>query len=94
MGFQAIWRNWLASPELFATGVRVNQELAKRTEAVLARRAKGVPPKKRPLVATMIIEVMSAVLLMSARNELDLAEVAAEAKTLLLRYIAPYVKAR
>jgi AcrR family transcriptional regulator len=90
-GFQAIWRNWLSSPEVFATGVRVNQELAKRTEAVLARRAKGVPPRRRPLVATMIVEVMSAVLLVSARKDEDPEEVAAEAKTILERYLAPYV---
>ena len=89
-GFRAIWNNWQVSPEIFTAGDRVNRELAKRTEAILARRAAGVPPRRRPLVATMVIEVMSAILRVSARGEEKTAEVAAEAKTLLKRYLGPY----
>jgi hypothetical protein len=38
----------------------------------------------------MVIEVMSAILRVSARGEEKADEVAAEAKTLLKRYLAPY----
>jgi AcrR family transcriptional regulator len=88
--FQAIWKNWLASPEIFTTVDRVNRDLAKRTEAILALRAKGVPPRRRLLVATMIIEVMGAILRVSATHPEDAKEIAEEAKTLLARYLLPY----
>jgi AcrR family transcriptional regulator len=88
--FQAIWKNWLASPEIFTTVDAVNRDLAKRTEAILALRAKGVPPRRRLLVARMIIEVMGAILRVSATHPEDAKEIAEEAKTLLVRYLLPY----
>jgi AcrR family transcriptional regulator len=94
VGFRAIWNNWQVSPEIFAAGDLVNRELAKRTEAILTRRAPGVAPRRRPLVATMIIEVISAILRISARNEEKTEDVAAEAKTILKRYLAPYALER
>jgi AcrR family transcriptional regulator len=88
--FRAVWVNWQLSGEFLAAGQALNREFARRTEAVLAVKAHGLSPQKRALVATVTVEMISAMLFLAARRR-DLADkVIAETKVLLRRYLAGY----
>lgn len=90
-GFRAVWTNWQVSPGIFTAGDALNREFASRTEAILATHAKRLPRQKRALVATIVVEVMSAMLLLAARrDEKNSAAIAAETKKLLRLYLGPY----
>jgi AcrR family transcriptional regulator len=91
-GFRAIWKNWQVSADVFEAGDALNREFAHRIEGLLSAYAPRLPARKRPLVGTMVVEVMSALLLLSVRRERSMGpEIVAETKTLLRRYLAPYV---
>jgi hypothetical protein len=52
--------------------------------------APGLPPSRRALVATIIVEVISAMLLLCVRRSTEDADlILAETKTLLVRYLKP-----
>ncbi len=90
-GFRAILVNWRMSADILFTD-NVNVEFARRAESVLATQAPRLTPARRALVATIVVEVVSAMLLLGVhrpRPEADL--ILAETKTLLLRYLAPIV---
>ena len=91
-GFRAIWKNWQVSADVFAAGAAVNRELAHRTAMLMALYAPDVPARKRSLVATVVVEVMNAMLLLAAREKRRAPEVAREAKLLLYRYLDPYTR--
>jgi len=89
---RAVWMNWHLASSFYVEGQALNREFAKRAEAVLARQTGDLAPKKRALVATVIVEVMSAMLLLAARSNTERgAEVVAETKVVLKRYLAPLV---
>jgi len=70
----------------------MNAELADRAEIVFGRMAKHVPPAKRKLLATVTIETMSAILLLSADKPRGQAKpLLDEAKMLIQRYLEPYL---
>jgi hypothetical protein len=70
----------------------VNRELARRAERVLASQAPRLSPARRALVATMVIETVSAMLILSARRGDAFGEaVVLETKTMLRRYLEPIV---
>lgn len=89
--FRAVWQHWLANPEFLAAGAALNKEFAKRVEKhLLATRAPALRRAERELVATMIIEVISAMLFVSVQIGGDMgARMVAETKVLLKRYLAP-----
>jgi AcrR family transcriptional regulator len=90
---RAVWVNWHLSSSFYSEGRALNREFAKRAEAVLSKQSRGLTPAKRALVSTIIVEVMSAMLFLAARsNEARAAEVVAETKMLLRRYLEPLVK--
>jgi AcrR family transcriptional regulator len=89
--FRAVWINWHLSGEFLVAGQALNREFAMRTEAVLAQQSRSLTPARRALVATVMVEVMSAMLFLAARKDHDAAEkIVAETKVLLRRYLEPY----
>jgi AcrR family transcriptional regulator len=88
---RAVWRNWHVAGEFFAAGEVLNREFARRTEAVLAREASRLPKAKRALVATMVVETISAMLALVVRRRVDDGDaVIAETKLMLRRYLEAY----
>jgi AcrR family transcriptional regulator len=89
-GFRAILRNW-SSGELLEADDAVNRELARRTEGLLVAYAPDMPAEQRATVAQILVEAVSAILILSARRDaVEGAKVVAEGKTMLRRYLAPY----
>jgi len=89
--FRAVWFNWNISPVFLDAGQALNREFAERTEYVLAAQAKRLPARDRPRVAMMLVEVLSAMLLISARLDRERSDaLLSETKVLIRRYLAPY----
>ena len=89
--FRAVWINWHLSGEFLVAGQALNREFAMRAEAVLAKQARSLSPARRALVATVLVEVTSAMLFLAARRDRDAADkIVAETKLLLRRYLEPY----
>lgn len=59
---------------------------------MLAIYAKKLTPKRRPLVATIVVETLSAMLIVAARYDDDARskQVMDETKVLVRRYLEPY----
>jgi AcrR family transcriptional regulator len=93
-GFRAVWTNLQLSAEFLVAGAKLNDAFAARTRVIVAARLPGVPLKKQATVATMIVEVISAMLIVAVRQgEPQGAAIVAETKELLRRYLAPYARA-
>ncbi len=93
VAFRAVWVNWKLSPEFIAAGEMLNQEFARRIELVLAKQATNLAKKDRAVVATMLVEITSAMLLVVVRRDKETGDrLLAETKTILRRYLAPYAK--
>jgi AcrR family transcriptional regulator len=91
VGFRAVWHSLRLSPEFVAAGEKLNREFSKRAEGVLARDAPHLPPDKRKLVARMLVEVTSSMLVVSSRSDPKLAgRIQEETKVLLHRYVDGY----
>ena len=91
-GFRAILLNWRVSADMLLANDDVNREFARRVESVLAAQAPNLAPARRVLVATIIVEVISTMLILCVRRrDMDPDAVLAEAKTLLFRYLEPIV---
>jgi AcrR family transcriptional regulator len=91
-GFRAILLNWRISADMMLANDDVNRELARRAEQVIASYAPALPPPRRKLVATMIIETISAMLVLCARRGDAFGDlVIVETKTMLKRYLEPIV---
>lgn len=91
LDFRAVWRNWHRSGGFVQTGEAVNREFARRAEMVLAAKTKmQLSPKKRALVAIVLVEAISAMLFLAARQPEIAKPVITETKLLLRRYLAPY----
>jgi len=93
-GFRAVWVGLHLTEQVVAEGEAINREFAQRIEAVLAAKLHGLPPKMRPVVATMMVEVLTAMLIVAARRPAEAKVLMAETKTLLRRYLAPYEVSR
>lgn len=91
-GFRAVWLNLQLVPGFIAAGEALNDQFAERVADVLARQAKGLPRARRGLVATTIVEVVSAMLLVTVRRDARTADaLVGETKVLLRRYLEPYL---
>ena len=91
-GFRAILRNW-SSSEFLEADDAINSEFARRIEAVLARHAPALTPAHRAVVAEIVVEATSAMLILSARRDSKHgALVIVEGKAMLHRYLAPYAR--
>ncbi len=90
--FRAIWANLLYSRRFFDAGQALNRELADRAEIVFKTLAKDMSPSRRKLLATVVIEAISALLLLSAdKPRAQGNALLEEAKTLVHRYLEPYL---
>lgn len=92
--FRAVWSNIVYSRRFFDAGQALNRELAERAESVFAgfAKAKDIPPARRKLLATVVIETMSALLLVSTDKPRAQAKpLLEESKVLIERYLAPYL---
>jgi AcrR family transcriptional regulator len=90
--FRAILVNWRMSADMLMADDDVNREFARRAETVLAAQAPGLSPARRARVATIIIEVISAMLLLCVRRPDEDADlILGETKTLLVSYLKPIV---
>ncbi len=89
-GFRAVWVGLHLTDEVVTEGEAINREFAKRIELVLAAKLHGLPTKMRPVVATMMVEILTAMLIVSARRPAEAKALMTETKALLKRYLAPY----
>jgi AcrR family transcriptional regulator len=89
-GFRAVWVGLHLTPEVITEGEAINREFAQRIEAVLAAKLPGLSPKMRPVTATMMVEILTAMLIVSARRPAEAKPLMTETKALLRRYLAPY----
>lgn len=91
--FRAIWSNVFYSRRFLDAGQALNRELAERAEGVFGKLAKKkIPPAQRKLMATVAIETLSALLLLSQdrpRTQGD--ALIGEAKVIVERYLEPYL---
>jgi AcrR family transcriptional regulator len=89
-GFQAVWKSFVLNPEFLVAGDALNREIAERLEDILAHYT-SLPKKRREIIATVLVETLSAMLLVGARmNEPRASSLLAETKVLLRRYLEPY----
>ncbi len=94
VGGRAVWLNWARSARFFAAGAALNEEFAGQAEGILAMFAPALPVKRRRLVATMIVEVISAMLFVGVRMGGQIGpEIVQETKVLLRRYLEPIANA-
>jgi AcrR family transcriptional regulator len=89
-GFRAVWVGLQVTPEVIEEGEAINRDFAKRIEVVLTAKLPGLPAKLRPVVATMMVEILTAMLIVSARRPAEAKALMNETKALLRRYLAPY----
>jgi AcrR family transcriptional regulator len=89
--FRAVWTNWDVAGQFLVAGQAMNREFARRIETVLAAKAKNLGKARRPLVATVIVETITAMLFYAVRKDtVDSDAVIEETKVLLARYLRPY----
>jgi hypothetical protein len=70
-------------------GEALNRELAGRVATLFADKLPGLPARKRAFIATIVVELMSAMLIISARRDADEGKaIMDETKTLLRLYLA------
>jgi AcrR family transcriptional regulator len=90
--FRALWRNIQLYPEYASADQAMVREFIGVTAGLLAVRAKELPAARRPLVATMVVETIVAMLFLAAREGRgESAEILGEAKTMIHRYLAPWL---
>lgn len=92
-GFRAVWRGLHLSPTVVAEGEAINRAFARRVEEVLTAKLPNLPPRQRSLVATMVVEIVTAMLIRTARAaDEDGLALMTETKTVLRRYLAPFAE--
>ncbi|EYF08335.1 TetR/AcrR family transcriptional regulator [Chondromyces apiculatus] len=93
-GFRAVWLHGHQSPEASREGDAFNRELgrdlSRALEAPLRAKLPGLPAPKRPLIASMIVEVMTGMLLFALRQPTQEKAILAETKAMLHRYLEPW----
>ena len=89
-GFRAVWVGLNLTAEVVTEGEAINRDFAKRIEGILAAKLPALPARMRPVVATMMVEILTAMLIVSARRPDEAKSIMSETKALLRRYLAPY----
>ncbi|MEO7109635.1 MAG: TetR/AcrR family transcriptional regulator [Polyangiaceae bacterium] len=92
LGFRAILMNWKLSPEFLEAGEMLNKEFARRAAMILKTRAPSLDEKQLAAVSTLAVEIVSTMLIISVRmTEEESQLIFTETKTLLVRYLTPYM---
>ncbi|MBX3252488.1 MAG: TetR family transcriptional regulator, partial [Myxococcales bacterium] len=89
-GFRAVWGGLHFTKKMLDEGAALNRELADRIAVVLGQKLPGLPPRRRAFVAMMVVELVGAMLLLSARRPEEGRAVMTETKALVRLYLAPY----
>ncbi len=89
-GFHAVWVGLHLTAQVVSEGEALNRELAKRVEKILAAKLPDMPPRMRPIAATMVVEVFGAMLVVSARRPAERRAMIQETKAMLRRYLEPW----
>jgi AcrR family transcriptional regulator len=91
--FRALWLRGSISPELIEAGATLNRELAERVELAIAAYAPQLTKKKRNLVATVVVEAISAMIFVAGlRGKSAAKPLMEETKVLLRSYLAEYTR--
>jgi AcrR family transcriptional regulator len=89
-GFRSLFYGSQTSPHVAAAAARLHQECIGRAETAIGARAPHLDAARRRLYATINVEVVKALLpLAESGDEAFRAEVLAQIKILLLRYMQP-----
>ena len=90
-GFRAVWLGLYLTKDMVVEGEALNRQFADRVAKFLERISKDIAPAERRLVATMIVETISAMLIQAARRgPREGKAIMQETKTMMRRYLAPY----
>lgn len=89
-GFRAVWLGVYFTAEVVSEGEAFNRELAEQLAELIGSKLPGLPRAMRPVVATMIVEVMTAMLIYALRQPTQAKAALAETKTMLHRYLEPW----
>ncbi|MBX3199538.1 MAG: TetR family transcriptional regulator [Labilithrix sp.] len=89
-GFRAVFRGLHFTKAMLDEGEALNRELAERVAVVFEQKLPALPAPRRAFVAMMVVELVSAMLILSARRPDEASAVMAETKALLRLYLAPY----
>lgn len=89
-GFRAVWSGQHFTKSMLDEGEALNRELADRIAVVFEHKLPGLPAARRAFVAMMVVELVSAMLILSARRPEDADAVMAETKALLRLYLSSY----
>jgi len=89
-GFRAVWVGMHVTETVVSEGEALNRELARRVAIVFGHKLPKLPRRRRLFVSTMVVEIVSAMLILSARRPGEGRAIMAETKTLLHLYLAPY----
>jgi AcrR family transcriptional regulator len=89
-GFRAVWVGLHLTEQVITEGEAINREFAKRIDSIIAAKLPALPARTRPVVATMMVEILTAMLIVCARRPAEAKALTLETKALLRRYLAPY----
>lgn len=89
---RVILQSVAAFGEVLQAGEALNRDLARRAEQVLAFHAPKAPPATRALVARVVVETLTAMLFLAAREPEKGDQYMQEAKSLVYRYLLPYAE--
>jgi len=91
-GFRAVWVGMHLTETVVSEGEALNREVATRVAEVFGGKLPKLSPKKRLFVATMVVELVSAMLIVSARRSSpeEGKAVMEETKAILRLYIRSY----
>jgi AcrR family transcriptional regulator len=92
-GFRAVWRNLQLYGVFAKADAELHRGFVSRTEKILGAKAPGLPRGERRLVATMMVQAISALLFVASRHEPAFARrMVAETKKMMRAYVAPYAR--
>jgi AcrR family transcriptional regulator len=89
-GFRAVWVGLHLTDEVVTEGEAINRDLALRIAAILARKLPRLPEEERAVVATLMVETLTAVIIAGVRRPAEAEPLMAATKVMLRRYLAPY----
>jgi len=89
-GFRAVWAGLHLTEQVVTEGEAINRDFAKRLETILAAKLPGVAARQRPVIATMMVEVLTWMLVVCVRRPAEAKALMTETKAMLGRYLAPY----
>lgn len=91
-GFRALVRNW-SSQEFLAQDEASTREFTRLTAGLLAARVPTIPAKKRLVIATVLVETVSALLVATQRHDPKTSRtIVREYKEMLRRWLTPYAE--